>query len=119
METKPPPEANQVRVSGLLQQLRQRWTPDGSLAVIAEIHLSRPQLGPVRAGAQEMQPLPIRASGKAAEALVRLQERHIEATGCLRRRYYSRDGEPCWGQVEIWVESCHPLERNDATGIEE
>jgi len=114
VETKPQPELNQVRVSGLLQQLRQRWTPDGSLAVIAELLLPRPQLGPVRAGAQEMQPMPLRATGKAAEALVRMQDRHIEATGCLRRRYYSRDGEPCWGQVEIWVDSCHPLGGSDA-----
>ncbi|HXH71843.1 MAG TPA: hypothetical protein VNI58_03405 [Mariprofundaceae bacterium] len=114
MEKKPAPESNFARVSGLLQQLRQRWTPDGSLAVIAEVHTPRPQLGPVRAGIQEMQPMPIRATGKAAEALVRAEGRQVEVTGCLRRRYYSREGEPCWGQVEIWVESCHPLEGSDA-----
>jgi len=108
---------NFVRVSGLLQQLHQRWTPDGSLAVVAEILTHRPELGPVRAEAQTMQPMPIRASGKAAETLSRLQDQQIEVTGCLRRRYYSRDGEPCWGQVEIWVDSCHLLDGNETAGI--
>jgi len=102
----PLPEYNDVRVSGWLLNLRQRWTPDGSLAVIAELSVKRPQLGPARATVEERQPLPIRATGKVAEQLSRAERRHVVITGTLRRRFYRRNEEPQWGQVEIWARNC-------------
>jgi len=106
METAQTPEFNRARVSGRLTNLRQRWTPDGSLALIAELVTTRPKLGPVRAGVQDEQPMPLRAQGDIAQTLMSLGEQHVIIEGCLRRRYYSRDGEPCWGQLEIWVDQC-------------
>jgi len=106
METKPAPEFNRARISGRLTHLRQRWTPDGSLAVIAELVTTRPKLGPVRAGVQGEQPIPLRAEGNIAQTLMDMEEQYVIVEGCLRRRYYSRDGEPCWGQLEIWVDQC-------------
>ncbi|HKI62124.1 MAG TPA: hypothetical protein VKA31_07505 [Mariprofundaceae bacterium] len=110
MEPKQAPEFNRARVSGRLTNLRQRWTPDGSLALIAELVTTRPQLGPVRAGIQDEQPMPLRAEGDIAKALMVMEEQQVMVEGCLRRRYYSRDGEPCWGQVEIWVDQCRSME---------
>ncbi len=98
-------ESNQVRVSGRLESLRQRWTPDGSLAIVAELSVPRPQLGPERANNETRQPLPVRAMGNVAEQLTKLEGRHVFIEGMLRRRYYSRDGEPRWGQVEIWAKA--------------
>lgn len=86
--------------------MRQRWTPDGSLALIAELVIRRPALGPVRAGIQDEQPMPLRAEGKTAESLLALDGQQIILEGRLRRRFYNRDGNPCWGQVEIWVDAC-------------
>ncbi len=54
------------------------------------------------------QPMPLRAIGKMAELLVQWENHTIFIEGTLRRRYYSRDGEQRWGQVEIWVDACHP-----------
>jgi len=103
------PDENRARVSGRLTHLRQRWTPDGTEALIAELHTFRPKLGPVRAGVQDEQPMPLRAAGEICRQISKLEGQRVVVEGCLRRRYYSRDGEPCWGQVEIWVDSCQPI----------
>ncbi|WP_238701817.1 hypothetical protein [Mariprofundus erugo] len=110
MEPKQPPDFNRARVSGRLQQLRKRWTPDGSLALIAELVTERPRLGPVRAGVQDEQPLPLRASGDIVNHIASLEGQQVVIEGCLRRRFYSRDGQPCWGQMEIWVDLCRAVE---------
>lgn len=101
---------NLVRLTGTLDAIRQRWTPDGSRAVIASLRIHRPHLGPARAVLVEEQPIPLRATGKMAEILAKLEGRQVAIEGVLRRRYYSRDGEQRWGQVEIWVDACHPQE---------
>lgn len=100
---------------GRLQNMRQRWTPDGSLALIAELMIHRPPLGPVRAGIQDEQPMPIRAEGKVAESLLALEGRQTILEGRLRRRYYNRDGNPCWGQVEVWVDACREQNQTEAS----
>jgi len=97
-----------VRLTGRLNDIHQRWTPDGSLAVVASLQIERPHLGPRRAQMVEEQPMPLRAVGNIAEMLVRLENHEIAIEGTLRRRYYSRDGEQRWGQVEIWVDACIP-----------
>jgi len=56
--------------------------------------------------------MPLRAQGRIAETLMANEHRHVTIEGCLRRRYYSREGEPCWGQVEVWVDSCTPVPTN-------
>ena len=114
MEQTQAPEFNRARVSGRLRNLRKRWTPDGALALIAEVVTSRPQLGPVRAGVQDQQPMPLRATGEICNKISALEGKYVVVEGCLRRRFYSRDGEPCWGQVEIWVESCRLKEQSAA-----
>lgn len=106
MEQKQAPEFNRARVSGQLGNIRKRWMPDGSLALIAELMTHRPELGPVRAGVQDEQPMPLRASGDIVNTMIDLDGRHVMIDGCLRRRFYSRDNKPCWGQVEIWVDAC-------------
>jgi len=88
--------------------------PDGSLALIAELVTQRPKLGPARAGVQDEQPMPLRANGEIVNTMIKLDGSHVVVDGTLRRRFYSRDGEPCWGQVEIWVESCRLSEQNSA-----
>ncbi len=110
-ETLQAPEFNRARVSGRLGHIRKRWMPDGSLALIAELVTHRPKLGPVRAGVQDEQPMPLRASGDIVNTIMALEGHRVMIEGCLRRRFYSRDGEPCWGQVEIWVDSCRLLEQ--------
>ncbi len=92
-----------IQLQGVLQDIKQRWTPDGSLAVIASLMIPRPLLGPTRAKCVSEQPIPLRADGKAAEFLTTQAGKHIQVSGVLRRRYYSRDGEERWGQVELWV----------------
>ena len=99
---------NRVRLQGRIEGVRQRWMPDGSQAVIAELILARPMFGPTRATAVTEQPLPLRAEGHIAEGILARQGQDVCIEGQLRRRYYSRDGEPCWGQVEIWVDRCQP-----------
>ncbi len=93
-----------------MQDLKQRWTPDGSLAVIASLIIPRPSLGPSRARHVDSQPIPLRADGAAAEQLTQLEGQHIEVAGTLRRRYYSRDGEERWGQVELWVQQSRQID---------
>jgi len=56
--------------------------------------------------------MPLRAHGGIAETLMANEHQHVVIEGCLRRRYYSREGEPCWGQVEIWVDRCTPVQAN-------
>ncbi len=113
MEQKQTPEFNHARVSGRLGNIRKRWMPDGSLALVAELITHRPELGPVRAGVQNEQPMPLRASGDIVNTMMALDGLHVIIGGCLRRRFYSRDNEPCWGQVEIWVNVCRLVERSD------
>ena len=96
-------------MAGRLEDIRQRWTPDGSMAVIASLTIHRPHLGPARAQMLDEQPMPLRALGATAELLLTYQGEEISVEGSLRRRYYSRDGEQHWGQVEIWVDACHPV----------
>lgn len=104
---KPAPDCNRVRMTGRLDDFRQRWTPDGSLAVNASLLIYRPHVGPKRAQMLDEQPMPLRAEGEIAEQLIRFHGKVISIEGSLRRRYYSRDGEQRWGQVEIWVDRCH------------
>lgn len=99
-----------IQLQGELQDLKQRWTPDGSLAVIASLIIPRPSLGPSRARHVDSQPIPLRADGAAAEQLTQLEGQHIEVAGTLRRRYYSRDGEERWGQVELWVQQSRQID---------
>ncbi len=104
------PELNQVSLSGVLTEIRQRWTPDGNFAVIAALSIPRPALGGARATQQDTQPIPLRATGRVAEQLRKLEGQGVAVRGVLRRRYYSRNEEPCWGQVEIWVDQCRPTQ---------
>jgi single-stranded DNA-binding protein len=97
-----------VRLKGIVDDIHQRWTPDGSLAVVASLMIHRPHLGPMRANVVDEQPMPLRAVGTMAEKLAAYQGKVVTVEGTLRRRYYSRDGEQRWGQVEIWVDVCHP-----------
>lgn len=94
----------------MLQDIKQRWTPDGSLAVIASLMIPRPLLGPTRVRCVTEQPIPLRADGEAAECLCKQAGKHIEVYALLRRRYYSRDGEERWGQVELWVEKSQEMD---------
>ncbi|MDX8389210.1 MAG: hypothetical protein R8M38_01835 [Mariprofundaceae bacterium] len=107
---------NEVLLTGCVDQVRQRWMPDGSFAVIASLVVPRPKLGAVRASVESMQPMPIRASGKMAEKLQAYRDRTVSVQGLLRRRYYSRDNRPCWGQVEIWVVKCTLVEDVSSDG---
>ncbi len=103
-------ENNRVRLTGRIDETHQRWTSDGRLAVIAALIIPRPQLGPARASIETKQPLPLRATGEHAEALLAHQHETVNIEGILRRRYYSRDGDIHWGQVEVWVDQCTPIQ---------
>lgn len=78
--------------------------------MIASLIIPRPMLGPTRIRQVEQQPIPLRADGNIAEALCKQDGCLIEVQGLLRRRYYSRDGEERWGQVELWVNSSRLLQ---------
>ena len=80
--------------------------------MIASLWVTRPDLGPQRAQVVDEQPMPLRAIASMAEMLATQDGKMLCVEGCLRRRYYSRDGEQRWGQVEIWVDACHPLKNN-------
>jgi len=108
--TRLPADTNRVRLAGRIDEVRQRWTPDGRLAVIASLIIPRPQLGPARANVEAAQPIPLRATGQQAETLLAHLHAFVEVEGVLRRRYYSRDEDVHWGQVEVWVETCRPIE---------
>jgi len=103
-----PKQGHLVRLHGRIDDVHQRWTPDGSLAVVASLVIHRPHLGAQRANVVDEQPMPLRAVGAIADQLVKCQDQLIRIEGTLRRRYYSRDGEQRWGQVEIWVDVCSP-----------
>jgi hypothetical protein len=79
------------------------------MAVIASLVIHRPKLGAARATVMNEQPIPLRAVGKAAQKLAGLEKQKITVEGCLRRRCYSHEKEPRWGQVEVWVEDCRPV----------
>ncbi|MDQ6967839.1 MAG: hypothetical protein Q9M14_04070 [Mariprofundaceae bacterium] len=108
MRKRLPKHDHLVRLQGRIDDIHQRWTPDGSLAVVASLVIHRPHLGAPRANIVDEQPMPLRAIGGLAEQLVKYQGQDITVEGTLRRRYYSRDGEKRWGQVEIWVDVCSP-----------
>jgi len=109
MEPKQAPDFNRARVSGRLENMQQRWMPDGSLALIATLMTTRPLMGPVRSNVQDTQPMPLRAQGDIAQNLLDLDGQQVMIDGCLRRRFYSKDNNPCWGQVEIWVDACRVI----------
>lgn len=106
----PQTDINQVRLAGRLAELRQRWTPDGTLAVVGNLYLPRPGLGPVNKTVELNQPLPLRALKDSAELLLRYEGQRVDIQGKLRRRYYHRGGVAHWGQVEIWVDHCCPMQ---------
>jgi len=103
------PKENQVHLCGVLTDIRQRWTPDGSPAAIALLVIPRPASGAARATGKSSQPVPLRATGNEARLLAKHEGHTVMIEGKLRRRYYSREGEPRWGQVEVWVDCCQPL----------
>ncbi|MFQ5356701.1 MAG: hypothetical protein ACE5DY_09515 [Mariprofundaceae bacterium] len=103
-------EVNQVRLVGTLEDIRERWTTEGSLSVIASLYLPRPKLGPVNKTVESDQPLPLRALAESAKQLLRFKGKDVAITGSLRRRYYHRSGSAQWGQVEIWVDDCCPTQ---------
>jgi len=105
----PQAKENQVCLRGVLADIRQRWTSDGSPAAIASLMISRPDLGAARATSESSQPIPLRATGNEAHALAQHEGRMVTIEGRLRRRYYSRHGESHWGQVEVWVDCCQPI----------
>ncbi|MDX8383701.1 MAG: hypothetical protein R8M45_06440 [Ghiorsea sp.] len=101
---------NAVQLRGVIDDIHQRWMPDGSLAVVASLNIHRPHLGQQRVTMCEEQPMPLRAEGMFAESIIKLKGKSVHIEGELRRRYYSRDGEQRWGQVEIWVNRVDLLE---------
>jgi len=117
MEPKQAPDFNRARVTGRLEDMQQRWMPDGSLALIASLITIRPLMGPVRANVQDTQPMPLRAQGDIAQTLLDLDGQQVMIDGCLRRRFYSKDNNPCWGQVEIWVDACRVIHPSGANQI--
>lgn len=96
-------QLNAVQLRGVVDDIHDRWMPDGSLAVVASLIVHRPHLGQQRGTMCDEQPMPLRAEGKFAEALIRFKGKAVYIQGELRRRYYSRDGEQRWGQVEVWL----------------
>lgn len=107
------PEENRFQGRGKLSALRERWTPDGEMAVVAELILKRPSLWQARAVEESMQPIPLRAVGKVAEHLLAHHDKEVIVEGVLRRRCYRREGRPHWGQVEVWVQQIHPCNHNN------
>ena len=77
--------------------------------MIAALIIPRPELGATRVSSEALQPIPLRATGQAAEELSGLDGKNVAVRGKLRRRYYRRNNQPHWGQVEIWVDECRPL----------
>ncbi len=106
---------NQVCLQGVLADICQRWTPDGSPAAIASLVIARPGLGTARLTSESSQPIPLRATGNEANELARHEGHMVDIEGRLRRRYYSRHGESHWGQVEVWVDCCQPSVSPDAS----
>jgi len=103
-------ETNRFQGRGLLTSIRRRWTPDGELAVVAELVLERPPVWQERAEPERRQPIPLRAVGRIAERLCAHADEEVCIGGVLRRRYYRKDGEARWGQVEVWVRELAPAD---------
>ncbi len=97
-------KANHVELHGVVADIHDRWMPDRSLAIVASLIVERPHLGQQRATIINEQPMPLRAEGALAEKLIKLEGQVVDVQGELRRRYYSRDGQQRWGQVEVWVQ---------------
>ncbi|MDX8393759.1 MAG: hypothetical protein R8K21_04140 [Mariprofundales bacterium] len=92
---------NAVRLTGMVDEIRQRWMPDGSLAVVAVLVLARPLHGAARKAQPAEQPIPLRAQGEQAQFLLSYDKQRIQVCGLLRRRCYTRNQEVQWGQVEV------------------
>ncbi len=107
------PALNVVRLRGVVADIHERWMPDGCLAVVASLVIPRPHLGQKRATMLDEQPMPLRALGDMAEALIALDGQRVHVEGELRRRYYSRDGQQRWGQVEVWVNRIDVLDKDE------
>lgn len=103
-------QLNAVQLHGVVDDIHDRWMPDGSLAVVAALIVHRPHLGQQRGTMLDEQPMPLRALGEFAEALIRYKGQAVQVQGELRRRYYSRDGQQRWGQVEVWVNQIELLD---------
>ncbi|MBF0282696.1 MAG: hypothetical protein HQM07_09050 [Zetaproteobacteria bacterium] len=97
---------NHVQLLGRLEEVNQRWTPDGSLSVVASLYIVRPKQGALRASEADEQPLPLRGLGEVAQSMVEHAGQQVYVEGLLRRRYYRQDGVERWGQVEIWAQKC-------------
>ncbi len=104
---------NAVQLQGVVDDIHERWMPDGSLAVVASLIVNRPHLGQQRATVCDEQPMPLRAENAFATALIQNKGKAVDIKGELRRRYYSREGEQRWGQVEIWVHEVTLLSDNE------
>ncbi|MDX8409731.1 MAG: hypothetical protein R8J84_06795 [Mariprofundales bacterium] len=107
--------SNRVELAGIIADVRQRWMPSGEEAVIASLLVVRPDAGADRRNSENMQPLPLRATGALATQVATMESRQVRITGYLRRRYYRREGLPHWGQVEIWLNSCQAEDNVAAT----
>ena len=94
---------NRAEVAGVLREVRMRWTPNGEPAVIAQLWTERPRLWPEAPSAPAEQPVPVRAVGPIAQVLARAEGHRLHIRGVLRRRFSRRDGEPWWGQLELWA----------------
>jgi len=100
---------NDVHLRGTVDQVQQRWTPDGGMAVNALLMVPRTAVASERQVGECEQPLPLRAHGKHARLLLENTGNRVEITGQVRRRLYQRQQKIHWGQVEIWVTDCLPI----------
>ena len=103
-------QLNAVWLHGVVDDIHDRWMPDGTQAVVAALIVHRPHLGQKRGTMIDEQPMPLRAEGEFAEALIQMKGQEVQIKGELRRRYYSRDGQQRWGQVEVWVNQIELLD---------
>ena len=106
-------QLNTVQLRGVVDDIHDRWMPNGSLAVVASLIVHRPHLGQKRATMLDEQPMPLRAEGDLAEKLIKFKGEYVHVEGELRRRYYSRDGQQRWGQVEVWLSRIDLLDKNN------
>ncbi len=104
---------NRAEVAGVLREVRFRWTPAGEPAVIAQLWTGRPQLWADARQAPSEQPVPVRAVGPIAERIARAEGCRVRVEGVLRRRFSRRDGEPWWGQLELWATRMDILQGGD------
>jgi len=92
-----------------LDEVEQRWTADGGMAVNALLIVPRTAVASERRVGEHEQPLPLRAHGEQARLLQENSGKKVEITGHVRRRLYQRHQQTHWGQVEIWVTDCLPI----------